>query len=405
MVFDSMHASQPSADPLPDRRTALAGVRSVVVKVGTNVLSRESGEMALGRIHAIIEELVDLKRRGLKVILVTSGAISMGMHRLGLEERPTFLRDKQACAAVGQIRLMAVYLQAFESFDIPTAQILLTEDDFANRKRYLNLRNTMSRLLELGVLPIINENDSVSTSEIEEPLPRGGVRQPVFGDNDMLSALVVSKLGADLLLLLSDVEGLYPLGPPAAEADSGEPAAPLGIVREITSEVKAMAGKGNARGRGGMASKLQAIQIAVQSGALAVIASGSKQGTIHRVLAGEEVGTLFLPRRRLQSRKRWIAFASAPEGRILVNAGAREALLKRRSSLLFAGVIGIEADFERGDVVSIVGEDGKEFARGISNYAAELARPLAGKRSEEIPALAGRNFEELITRDNIVVME
>lgn len=389
-----------------DRKSTVAGVQTVVVKVGTNVVTRPNGEIALGRIHSIMEDLVDLHRAGLKVILVTSGAISMGMHRLELSERPEYLRDKQACAAVGQIRLMTIYQQAFGSFNIATGQILLTEDDFSSRPRYLNLRNTMSRLLELRVLPIVNENDSISTSEIEEPLPEESGRFPVFGDNDVLSALVASKLGADLLLLLTDVDGLYPVGAPSVRGnEESRRVRPLSVVKEITSAIEEMAGEGSPRGRGGMATKLQAIKIAVRSGTPAVIANGVVPHNVRRVLAGEDVGTLFLPQRRLTSRKRWIAFASAPSGRVQVNTGAQEALSRRRSSLLFAGVTAVEGDFRRGDVLSITNDEGKEFARGIANFDAESARPLLGKRSAEIATLAGHNFAEFITRDNIVVVD
>jgi glutamate 5-kinase len=401
-----------------DRKALFSNLRRIVVKVGTNVLTRDTGEMSLGRIHTLIEEIVDVHRRGLQVILVSSGAISMGMDRLGLKKKPGFLPEKQACAAVGQIRLMSVYEQAFERFGIAIAQVLLTEEDFTNRVRYLNLRNTMSRCLEYKVIPIVNENDTVSTSEIEVLAEDGSfTRKAIFGDNDRLSALVMSKLGADLLVLLSDVDGLYPI---AADADDTEvhstlsrcssPGAspalePLALVREITPEIEAMAREGNRRGRGGMLSKLQSIKVALEGGGIAVIASGTKSEILPRILAGENVGTLFLPKRRIASRKRWIAYATAPAGKVVVNGGAKEALVKRRSSLLFAGVVAIEADFKRGAVVSITDEEDVEFARGIANYSARDASPLVGKRSSEIAEISGKDYEEFITRDNIVVLE
>ncbi len=387
-----------------NRRQYLRDVRTVVVKVGTNVLSRSTGEISLGRVCALVEELVDQQRQGKRVILVTSGAISLGMDRLGREERPTTLPDKQACAAVGQIRLMSTYQQAFDRYGIPTAQFLLTEEDFSSRRRYLNLRNSMSRVIELGVLPIVNENDVVSTSEIEAGPGRAGrgVRSVVFGDNDHLSALVASKLDADLLLVLSDVGGLYQRAAEAAPAE-GAAAAPIAVVPEITPEVRAMAGAGNGRGRGGMASKLAAIDIVVQSGIPAVIASGQEPDIVSRVMARESVGTLFLPAGRLSSRKHWIGFASATAGHVEVNAGARDALVDRGSSLLFAGVTAIEDDFRRGDVVSILGPDHQEFARGIANYDADVARALVGKKTAEIAAVAGADYPEFITRDNIAL--
>lgn len=386
-----------------DRRTAFSGVRRVIVKVGTNVLTRETGEMAVERIHALIGDIAALHRRGLQVIAVTSGAISMGMDRLGLKEKPDFLPDKQACAAVGQVRLMSVYEQAFAHHGITVAQILLTEDDFASRVRYLNLRNTIARLVEHRAVPIINENDTVSTSEIETSAEGG--RKSIFGDNDRLSALVMAKLGADLLILLSDVDGLYPLrsdDSQFAPRDSS-PIEPLRTVEKITPEVESMAKGGSSRGRGGMLSKLLSIKVALESGGHAVIANGATQGILQRIVDGEEVGTVFLPTRKLPSRKRWIAHASAPTGRVVVNAGAREALVVRQSSLLFAGVVAVENDFKRGDVVTIVDESRIELARGIVNYSARDSLPLLGKRSSEIAEIAGDDYEELITRDNIVV--
>jgi len=404
-----------------DRAKLIAGVRRVVVKVGTNVLTRETGEMGLGRIHTLIEDIVDVRRRGLQVIVVSSGAISLGMDRLGLKRRPATLPEKQACAAVGQIRLMSVYEQAFERFGMATAQILLTEEDFANRVRYLNLRNTVNRLLDHEVIPIINENDTVSTSEIEMGPPGSTHRRTIFGDNDRLSALVTSKLGADLLILLSDVDGLYPWGPRETDPEDGREAAggeteaasgarktsrgaPIPLVREITPEVEAMCREGNPRGRGGMISKIQSIRVALEGGGNAIIANGTKAGILQRVLDGQEVGTLFLSQRKIPSRKRWIAYASSSAGTVVVNAGAREALVGRRSSLLFAGVVRVESDFKRGDVVTIVDEGGAEFGRGIVNYSARDAVPLLGKRSSEVLELAGQDSAELIHRDNIVLL-
>lgn len=394
--MDTDHSSQSESNG-NERSAALAEVRTVVVKVGTNVLSRSDGDMALGRIHGLIENLADLNRRGIKVILVSSGAISMGMKCLEFENRPSSLRDKQACAAIGQIQLMSVYQQGFDRYQIPTAQLLLTEDDFASRTRYLNLRNTLFRLLELGVLPIVNENDSISTSEIEEP---GDAKSSIFGDNDELSALVASKLDADLLMLLTDVDGLYPRTPGGAgEKDL----APLSIVREITSEITAMAGdSSDRRGRGGMASKLHSIGIAVQSGIPAVITNGLKPDVVRDILAGADVGTLFLPGKRLKSKKHWIAYASSTAGNAEVNPGAKQALVERGSSLLFKGVVSVGGDFRRGDVISIVDGGGEEIARGISNYDSPQASELLGKDSAEI---AEADFPEFITRDNIAVME
>jgi glutamate 5-kinase len=369
------------------------------VKLGTNVLSRENGELALGRIHTLIEELVDLQRGGRQVIVVSSGAISLGMERLKMEERPHLLPDKQACAAVGQIRLMAVYQAAFDRYGIVTAQVLLTDEDFADRTRYLNLRNTLQRLLQLGVVPIVNENDTISTSEIETYVDRPGAdRTAVFGDNDTLSALVAAKLDADVLVLLTDTDGLY-------SATPGEPGAVrIPVVPEVTAEIETMARGGSARGRGGMRTKLRAAKIAARSGVLAVIARGSDPGVLGKVFSGEEVGTVFLPRAGLSGKKRWIGFATSVAGRVRVNAGAREALTRRQASLLFAGVTGLEEEFQRGEVVSVVDEEGTEFARGVVNYSRAEAEPLVGKRSGEIKDRLESGLGELIHRDNMVIL-
>jgi glutamate 5-kinase len=393
--------AQSAAGPaLPGWRAQLREARRLVVKLGTNVLSRESGELALGRIHTIIEEVVDLSRAGRQVIVVSSGAISLGMERLKIQERPTLLADKQACAAVGQIRLMAVYQAAFDRYGIATAQILLTEEDFNERGRYLNLRNTLQRLLQLGVVPIVNENDTVSTSEIETYVerPNGSDRTAVFGDNDTLSALVAAKLDADVLVLLTDTDGLYSTLP-------DDPAAVrFPLVEEVTPEIENLARGGSARGRGGMRTKLRAARIAARSGVLSVIARGSDAAVLRRIFQGEEVGTVFLPRPGLSGKKHWIAFATSVAGRVRVNAGAREALVERRASLLFAGVTALEAEFRRGEVVSITDEAGVEFARGVVNYSRAEAEPLVGKRSPEIKDRLAGGLGELITRDNIVIL-
>ena len=391
----------PESGPVvPDWQRQIEEARRFVVKLGTNVLSRESGELALGRIHAIIEEVVDLVRAGRQVIIVTSGAISLGMQRLGFAERPQLLADKQACAAVGQSRLMGVYQDAFDRYRIATAQILLTEEDFSSRPRYLSLRSTLQRLLQLGVVPIINENDSVSTSEIETFMGKPGTPDhiPVFGDNDTLSALVAAKLDADVLILLSDVDGLYTAPP----GESG--AVKIPVVEAVTPRLEAMAGESSARGRGGMRTKLRAAKIATRSGVLVLIANGGEPAILRRILEGDEVGTVFLARRELSGKKRWIAFATAVKGQVRINDGARDALVQRQASLLFAGVLSLAGDFQRGDVVGISDAQGQEFARGVANYSRTDAEPLIGKRSGEIKDRLAPGTGELITRDSIVIL-
>jgi glutamate 5-kinase len=272
----------------------------------------------------------------------------------------------------------------------------LIEEDFSTRGRYLNLRNTLMTLLEMGVVPIINENDTVSTNELEVIN-----RNVTFGDNDKLSALVMSKLEAQLLVLLSDVDGLYTDNPRA-----NRDARFIPEVHEVTPEIEALAGKKSARGRGGMSTKLHAAKIAMNSGGMAVIANGMKHGVLAKILDGQTEGTLFVAKSEvLSGKRRWIAFASAVTGRIHINEGALEAILHKNASLLHAGVTRIENEFEHGDVVAIVGPNGHEVARGIANYSSTDAGKLAGKHSDDIVRVAmNRNYDALITRNNIAFL-
>ena len=371
---------------MPDpSRASLSRTRRLVVKLGTNVLMRGDGLPALGRLYGILESVAALRRQGKEVLLVSSGAIGLGAQQLGFERRPETLADKQACAAVGQGRLMALYQEGFARLGGVAAQVLLTEYDFANRQRFLNLRATLERLLELGVVPIINENDTVSTVELESPA--GFPTAPVFGDNDKLSALVASGVEADTLVILSDVDGLYTGNP------RKDPAARLiPVVGELTPEVEACADGQGAWGRGGMASKLAAVKVATAAGALVVIAGGAEPGILDLLLEGREAGTLFLPGRRLRSKKRWIAHASQVSGRIRVNPGAQEVLRAGRASLLSNGVVALEGDFARDDVVAVADEHGRDFARGV----ATMDRTEAGR--------AGKG-NVLVSRDTFVLLE
>jgi glutamate 5-kinase len=266
-------------------RDRVARARRIVIKLGTNVIIRDDGAPAVGLVHGLVESAINLRRDGKEVIFVSSGAIGLGVRRLGMESSPTELAVKQACAAVGQSQLMALYESGFQHFDVATAQVLLTEDDFLDSVRYSNLRATLEMLLKLGVVPIINENDTVSTIELERPRAENGDR--VFGDNDKLSALVMTKMDADLLILLSDVGGLYSGHPsdPAAEL--------ISEVSGITPDHIAGAGNANGRGRGGMLTKVEAARIAMEAGKIAVIASGRIPGVVERVCSGDPVGTVF----------------------------------------------------------------------------------------------------------------
>jgi glutamate 5-kinase len=370
-------------------RATLDQTRRLVVKLGTNVIMRADGLPALGRLYGILESVATLGRQGKEILLVSSGAIGLGAQQLGLDHAPKLLAEKQACAAVGQGRLMAIYQEGFARLGIVAAQVLLTEYDFSNRRRYLNLRATLDHLLKLGVVPIINENDTVSTAELEAP--EGFRTAPVFGDNDKLSALVASGVEADTLLILSDVAGLY-TGNPRRDPE----ARLIPWVGELTAELERCADGQSERGRGGMASKLAAVRCATRAGTRVLIADGANPGILDQVLSGQEVGTLFEPGQRLKGRKRWIAHAGQLSGRIRVNAGAREALQAGRVSLLAAGVVALEGDFERDDVVAIADEHGHDFARGIVTMA----------RSEADPALKKPvNGRVLVSRDTFVLLE
>src|SRR5438874_3002980 len=377
-------------------RERIRDARRIVVKLGSNLFFNDAGVIALGRIFSFIEDIAAARLAGRQIIVVSSGAVALGADALKMKPATASLAQKQALAAVGQSRLMNLYEQGFAKYGLTAAQVLLTEEDFSSRKRYLNLRHTLATLLDMGVITVINENDTVSTTELEI-----SERSPSFGDNDKLSALVMSKLEAAVLVLLSDVDGLFTDNPrenPKAEF--------IPEVQEITAEIEAVAGRKSARGRGGMATKLQAARIAMNSGGIAIVANGLKTGILGRVLKGEEEGTLFIGKAgSLSEKRRWIAFASAVSGRIHINEGAVDAITKKNASLLYAGVTRIENEFENGDVVSIVGPNGDEIARGIVNYSSADASKLIGKHSDDIARLAtSKNFDAFITRNNIAFL-
>jgi glutamate 5-kinase len=377
-------------------RTRVADARRVVVKLGSNLFFNESGSIALGRIFSFIEDIAAARGADRQIIVVSSGAVALGADAVKIKSANASLAQKQALAAIGQSRLMNLYEQGFGKYDLTAAQVLLTEEDFSSRPRYLNLRHTLTTLLDMGVIPIINENDTVSTTELELT-----DRSPSFGDNDKLSALVMSKLEATVLVLLSDVDGLFSDNPrenPEAEF--------IPEVHEITADVEALAGRKSGRGRGGMATKLQAARIAMNSGGMAIIANGLKAGILRRVLNGEDEGTLFVGKSAsLSEKRRWIAFASSVSGRIHINEGAMDAITRKNASLLYAGVTRIENEFEHGDVVAIIGPGGQEIARGIVNYSSSDALKLIGKHSDDIARLAtSKNYDAFITRNNIAFL-
>lgn len=371
-------------------RRALPSVKRLVVKVGSGLISSPLAGLLPDQITALADEIAALVKGGKEVVLVSSGAIASGMARLGLSRRPRSIPEKQAAAAVGQSALMWHYEQAFGRSGIRVAQVLLTQEDISDRPRYLNARNTLLMLLGFHVLPIVNENDTVAVEEIK------------VGDNDNLAALVAHLVDADLLVLLTDVDGLYTGDP---RHDSG--AQRLHTVEAVTEEIRRLVW--DAEGQvsvGGMSTKLEAAQKVTSSGIPMVIASGREPGTLPRVLRGEPVGTYFAPRGdRLAARKRWIAFAAPPQGRLTVDAGARRALTERGKSLLPSGVIDVEGEFHGGEVVSLSEADGKEFARGLTNYDAEELRKIRGAKTSALEELLGyKSFDEVIHRDNLVLL-
>jgi glutamate 5-kinase len=372
------------------RRQILEQAHTVVVKVGTNVLTRSDGTLEPARLQLLADQIERLRRGGRKVVLVSSGAIGAGVGRLGLPRRPTDLRQLQACAAVGQALLMRGYEDCLARHGIPTAQLLLTAGDFDNRARYLNARNTIVTLFEWGCLPILNENDTVSVAEIK------------FGDNDHLAALVVNLLRAPLLILLSVVDGLYSRDP-----GTDPNAHLLEVVPHIDAGVLERAGEGrSALGSGGMRSKLRAARLATVAGGAVLMANGSRPGILDSILAGESVGTLFLPALRpLPSWKRWLGYATRPRGRLIVDAGARAAVCVSGRSLLPIGVVEVVGSFGKGDVVSLYDLDGAEFARGLTNYPSASAERVRGLRTDQIrEALGFVPYEEVVHRDNLVVL-
>jgi len=379
-------------------RENIKNSKRIVFKLGTNTIANKYGDIALSRVYSFIEILAELKKQGKEIILVTSGAVGMGAKILKNTDKFDPVSVKQACAAVGQGKLMHFYEEALEKFNITTAQILLTSDDFTNRKKYLSLRNTLNTLLELDVIPIINENDTVSTSEIE--CYKENDVEVCFGDNDKLSALVTSKLDADLLVIMSDIDGLFDDDP-----RKNKSAQIISTVKEITPEIEALGFEASKGGRGGMKTKLEAAKVVMHSGAMLLIINGQEPSLIQKVFNGENLGTLFLPVENLSGRKKWIAYATNINSYIKVNDGAKKALVEKKSSLMPVGIIEIINSFKKGDVIGILDKDGKEFAKGMTNYSSAKCQQVIGKHSEEIEQILGvKNYDTVITRDNIVIL-
>ena len=388
-------------NPESEQHKRLRAARRAVIKLGTGIVTGSDGQFNVEHLAPVARTIAALKKDGRQVVLVSSGAVGLGRGRLGLHrDRLNDLVMRQACAAVGQSLLMHEYEKLFQTHGVQLAQVLLTEGDFVDRNRYSNLRQTMEALLKLGVLPIVNENDTVSTAELDYLDIRAGER--IFSDNDRLAALVMSHIEADVLVLLTDVDGLMQLGPTGTK-DAG---AVIPLVEEISPELKSLALGPSEGGRGGMLTKLDAAEIAMQAGGVAVIANGKRPDTLARIFDGEPAGTVFLSKTRMAGKRRWIAYAAGVRGRVVVNAGARDALTGGKASLLASGVVRVEGEFEAAEVVSIVDGAGLEFARGISDYSRGDAEGMIGNGSKG-PANGRANGRAsvLVKRDNIVLMD
>jgi len=388
-------------NPESEQRKRLRAARRAVIKLGTGIVTGSDGQFNVEHLAPVARTIAALKKDGRQVVLVSSGAVGLGRGRLGLHrDRLNDLVMRQACAAVGQSLLMHEYEKLFQAHGVQLAQVLLTEGDFVDRNRYSNLRQTMEALLKLGVLPIVNENDTVSTAELDYLNIRAGER--IFSDNDRLAALVMSHIEADVLVLLTDVDGLMQLGPTGTK----DAAAVIPLVEEISPELKSLALGPSEGGRGGMLTKLDAAEIAMQAGGVAVIANGKRPDTLARIFEGEPAGTVFLSKTRMAGKRRWIAYAAGVRGRVVVNAGARDALTGGKASLLASGVVRVEGEFEAAEVVSIVDAEGLEFARGISDYSRGDAEGMIGNGSKG-PANGRANGRAsvLVKRDNIVLMD
>ena len=366
--------------------------KRLVVKAGTTVLTGGSDHLDLEVMSALVKQVASLHGSGAELILVTSGAVAAGRHALGKSRGRRDIPFRQVLAAVGQSRLMHQYEQLFAGHGIVVAQALLTWKDVSDRQSYLNVRNALLALVEMGVVPVLNENDVVSVDEIGE----------VFGDNDRLSALVANLVDADLLAILTDTEGLY-TADPHLEPDAGL----VRRVERVDQEVEALAGKLlNPQARGGMSSKLEAAKIATSSGIATVICNGWDDNVLLRLAEGEELGTLFLPTAsRMESRKRWMLSGLSTRGAILVDQGACAALVQGNRSLLPAGVKGVEGDFHRGDIVYIVRPEGERVACGITNYGSDDVARIMGARSDHIQDILGYHYaQEVVHRNNMVLL-
>lgn len=378
-------------DTAPFLKDKLQELRRIVIKVGTNLLRGDEEGLNLGFMVELAVQIGEIKKRGLDVILVSSGAVGAGAYVMGFDVPPKRLSERQALAAIGQSRLMHHYEGVFKEHGMNVAQVLLTLESFDDRQRYLNARNTLDTLFSLGVLPIVNENDTVAVEEL------------TFGDNDQLSALIAGKIGADLLVILTDVEGVYDRHPsePGARRIAALPLNEVGKIETHDDD-------GVSFGLGGMKSKLESVKIATHAGILVNISCGMTDSILLKVLAGEPVGTWFEPEsKKISARKQWLAFGKRlGPGRIRVDGGAEKALRNAKTSLLPSGVEEVEGVFAEGELISVCGSDYQEIARGLSKYSSEDLKRVLGLRSEQIPTILGsRQHFEVIHRRDLVIMD
>jgi glutamate 5-kinase len=364
-----------------DRRSLLVDARRIVVKVGASVVCNASYEFDPQQIAALSNSVAGMVHGGRQVVLVSSGAIALGAAELGLQR--TRLRDAsvtRACAALGQCQLIEAYSKAFRPHGIRVAQVLVTEDDFSDLKRYSILRQTFEKILKLGAVPVVNENDTVTNIYTEQP--------PVFRDNDRLAALVLSKLDADALILLSNADGLL-----YGRAHGADPTSVVAMVTQITPAIRNSARGASALGRVNMAAKVDAAEIAMLAGGVVVLANGKTPQILEKIFQGEPVGTLFLPGPRLDGRRRWLAFAATVRGRVTINANARDAILDRRASLLVSGVTACEGDFSSGQVIAVVDAEGNAVGKGIVEWGSQkLFSALSSGRPQRGVLVRRKNF-------------
>ncbi|MEE8185012.1 MAG: glutamate 5-kinase [Thermodesulfobacteriota bacterium] len=374
-----------------NRKKIIKNAKRMVLKIGSAVLVGHDEDGLNDAVFIdIARDISEIKRSGKDIVLVTSGAIAVGMKKMGLKRKPKSIPEKQAVAALGQSSLMTLYEGAFAPLGLKVAQVLLTHDDLADRKRFLNARNTLLTLFAYDIIPIVNENDTVAVDEIK------------FGDNDNLAALVTNLVEADLLIMLTDIDGLFDRDPRKEKEARLVP-----VVDDVDHIILDWAGKANSLyGTGGMLSKVQAARKAAHFGVPTLVANGTRKGAVKRVLSGVEEGTIFLPKEdRLTSRKHWIAFSAKPSGRVFVDDGAMAALVKKGKSLLPSGIIKVDGRFDTGEVVHCVDRSGREFARGISNYNSSEIERIKGVKTTEIEKVLGyRYYDEVINRDNLVVL-